>query len=381
MKRNFITLVFMLFFSQFTSADLIPLSDVQLQSSVGRIDFSSAETSPEEAAGIPSNTLSPEDLTLTEGIALDINIQASLDVTYVDPDGVGESGSEGIIGLSGLHIGGSDEPISAEMLASDTPFKSNELAIINNVLIDVDPHEGMFITIEELGDNQGNGVDIIINDIFLGDRTRSAGGLLIENLSNFIQDKNVTRFNDLFGMNLATVDDGKDTENGNWVPFLSQVLTQSVDDAQALQENQSNQADTALTESLNQVSVGVGLPGFGANTTIDASFVLHMDKVAWVDDGGEFGLAGLMIYQGEDTNGDGIDDTIGPARLTQMKLETITHTNLEGESVQALYIENLDFKADIAIQSIYVGSPEHSLGALHIRGLDTSGTSIWIYGH
>jgi len=103
--------------------------------------------------------------------------------------------------------------------------------------------------------------------------------------------------------------------------------------------------------------------------------------VAWVDDGGEFGLAGLMIYQGEDTNGDGIDDTIGPARLTQMKLETITHTNLEGESVQALYIENLDFKADIAIQSIYVGSPANSLGALHIKGLDTSGTSIWIYGH
>ncbi len=368
----------MIFFSQFSWADLIPLSDVQLQSSVGRIDFSSAETSPEEAAGIPSNTLSPEDLTLTEGIALDINIQASLDVTYVDPDGVGESGSEGIIGLSGLHIGGSDDPITAEMLASDTPFKSNELAIINNVLIDVDPHEGMFITIEELGDNQGNGVDIIINDIFLGDRTRSAGGLLIENLSNFIQDKNVTRFNDLFGMNLATVDDGKDTANGNWVPFYSQVLTQSVDDALT---NQSNQADTALTESLNQVSVGVGLPGFGANTTIDASFVLHMDKVAWVDDGGEFGLAGLMIYQGEDTNGDGIDDTIGPARLTQMKLETITHTNLEGESVQALYIENLDFKADIAIQSIYVGSPANSLGALHIKGLDTSGTSIWIYGH
>ncbi len=375
MKRIFITLILMLFLPALSQADLVPLSDVQLQSSVGKIDFSPAESTPKVAEAPTTNTLSPDDLTLTEGIELDINIQASLDVTYVDTDGVGENGSEGIIELSGLHIGGSDDPITAEMLASDTPFASDELAIINNVLIDVDPHQGMFITIEELGDNQGNGVDIIINDIFLGDRTRSAGGLLIENLSNFIQDKNVTRFNDLFGMNLTTVDDGKDTENGNWVPFLSQVVTESAEDALA------NQADVALTESLNQVSVGVGLPGFGANTTIDASFVLHMDKVAWVDDGGEFGLAGLMIYQGEDTNGDGIDDTIGPARLTQMKLETITHTNLEGESVQALYIENLDFKADIAIQSIYVGSPEHSLGALHIKGLDTSGTSIWIYGH
>ena len=375
MKRIFITLILMLFLPALSQADLVPLSDVQLQSSVGKIDFSPAESTPKVAEAPTTNTLSPDDLTLTEGIELDINIQASLDVTYVDTDGVGENGSEGIIELSGLHIGGSDDPITAEMLASDTPFASDELAIINNVLIDVDPHQGMFITIEELGDNQGNGVDIIINDIFLGDRTRSAGGLLIENLSNFIQDKNVTRFNDLFGMNLTTVDDGKDTENGNWVPFLSQVVTESAEDALA------NQADVALTESLNQVSVGVGLPGFGANTTIDASFVLHMDKLALVDDGNEFGLAGLMIYQGEDTNGDGIDDTIGPARLTQMKLETITHTNLEGESVQALYIENLDFKADIAIQSIYVGSPEHSLGALHIKGLDTSGTSIWIYGH
>jgi len=368
----------MLFFSQLSWADLVPLSDNQLQSSVGKIDFLQAETNQEVAAEIPSNALSPADLTLSTGIELDIKIQASLDVTYVDTDGIGENSSAGIIELSGLHIGGSDGPITAEMLASDAPFKSDELAILNNVLIDVDPHQGMFITIEELGDNQGNGVDVIINDIFLGDRTRSAGGLLIENLSNFIQDKNVTRFNDLFGMNLATVDDGKDTANGNWVPFLSQVLTQSADDAQVVQ---GNQADTVLTESLNQVTASVGLPGFGANTTIDASFVLHMDKLALVDDGNEFGLAGLMIYQGEDTNGDGIDDTIGPARLTQMKLETITHTNLEGESVQALYIENLDFKADIAIQSIYVGSPEHSLGALHIKGLDTSGTSIWIYGH
>ena len=375
MKRIFITLVLMLFLPALLWADLVPLTDVQLQSSVGKIDFSPAESNPEVAQAPTANTLSPDDLTLTEGIELDIKIQASLDVTYVDPDGIGENGSEGMIELSGLHIGGSDDPITTEMLASDTPFATDELAVINNVLIEVDPHVGMFITIEEFGDNQGNGVDIIINDIFLGDRSRSAGGLLIENLSNFIQDKNVSRFNSLFGMNLATVDDGKNTANGNWVPFLTQVVTESADDALA------SQADTALTESLNQVSAGVGLPGFGANTTIDASFVLHMDKVAWVDDGGEFGLAGLMVYQGEDTNGDGIDDTIGPARLTQMKLETITHTNLEGESVQALYIENLDFKADIAIQSIYVGSPANSLGALHIKGLDTSGTSIWIYGH
>ena len=374
MKRIFITLsFFLLCFSCW--ADLEPLSDVQLQNTVAQIDFIPTGLGSEADANSDTNTsfntLTPEDLNLTEGIELDINIQASLDITYVDRDGVGENGTEGVFGLSGIHIGGTDNPITKDMLSSDKPFAASELAIINNVLIDVDPHQGMFITVEELGDNLGNGIDIIINDIYLGDANRSAGGLLIENLSNFIQDKNVARFNSLFDMNLATIDDGKGTENGNWVPLNIQVLTESTEDALASHGNLP----------LNQVTASVGLPGFGANTTIDASFVLHMDKVAWVDDGGEFGLAGLMIYQGEDTNGDGIDDTIGPARLTQMKLETITHTNLEGESVQALYIENLDFKADIAIQSIYVGSPQNSLGALHIKGLDTSGTSIWIYGH
>jgi hypothetical protein len=382
MKRMFIALVLTGFSFHSIWAELVPLSDVQLHSNVGRIDFSPPVSLNDDqnnealanSNGNASAALTDKALNLTEGIELDINIQARLDVTYVDTDGIVKNGQPGIAGelmLSGIHIGGKDDAITPDMVRSDAPFSGSELAILNNIKIDVDPLQGMFITVEEMGDDQGNGIDIIINDIYLGNKERSAGGLLIENLSNFIQDENVSRNNDLFGLNLASVDDGKGTAGGNWVPFNMQVLTQDTQDTLA------NQQDL----SVGQLTSSVGLPGFGANTTIDASFALYMDKVAWVDDGNEFGLAGLMVYQGEDTNGDGIDDTVGPARLTQMKLETITHKNIAGEEVQALYIENLDFKADIAIQSLYVGSPENSLGAIHIKGLDTSGTSIWIYGH
>ena len=385
MKRMFITFIILLFSYQPIWAELVPLSDVQLQSSIGRIDSSpppsidetlnvSTQATAQENIALNTASLTDSALNLTEGIELDIKIQARLDITYADNDGLSKNGVSGTAGdlvLSGIHIGGSDEAITSDMLKSDAPFSASQLAILNNIKIDVDPLQGMFITVEEMGDNQGNGIDMIINDIYLGNKERSAGGLLIENLSNFIQDKNVARNNDLFGLNLVSVDDGKSTLGGNWVPFNMQVLTQSSEDAQAQQQDLS----------VSQITSSLGLPGFGANTTIDASFALYMDKVAWVDDGGEFGLAGLMVYQGQDSNGDGIDDIIGPARLTQMKLETITHTNLAGEEVQALYIENLDFKADIAIQSLYVGSPENSLGAIHIKGLDTSGTSVWIYGH
>jgi hypothetical protein len=310
--------------------------------------------------------LSKDDLSLTQGIEIDLDIQASLDMQWLDPDGFSNGadgeGQAGSLTLSGIHLGNHKSPITASMVNSDQPFLESELATINNILIDFDSKQGMFITIEEIGDRLGNGLDIIVNDVYLGNEQASAGGLLIENLSNFIQDQDLSELNQTFNLNLSTLDDGKNTANGNWFPINAIVLTQ----------------DT--TSDLP--SSDLGIANLTSNTTIDASFAVHLDKVAWVDDGGEFGIAGLMIYDGLDTNNDGIDDTVGPARLTQMKIETIDHTAFDGEQVKALYIANFDFKADIAMQSIYVGNPQTgSLGALHIQGLDTAGTSVWIYGH
>ncbi|WP_283789865.1 hypothetical protein QNI23_005075 [Bermanella sp. WJH001] len=313
--------------------------------------------------------LSKDGLSLTQGIEIDLDIQASLDMQWQDSDGLNTDGNgeAGSLTLSGLHLGSHKAGITQEMMNSDRPFLDSELAVINNLFIDFDSQQGMFITIEEIGDRFGNGLDIIVNDVYLGNEQASAGGLLIENLSNFIQDEDVNVMNQTFGLNLATLNDGKNTAGGNWLPINAIVLTE---------ENQTQ--DT----SVNLPNIDLGLPNITTTTTIDASFAIHIDKLAWVDDGGEFGIAGLMIYDGLDTNNDGIDDTIGPAKLTQMKIETIDHIAHDGAQVRALYIENLDFKADISMQSIYVGNPQTgSLGSLHIQGLDTAGTSVWIYGH
>lgn len=389
MKRMFITFVCAMAHSVISFAQLIPLEDADLQQSHGfmghHIEFDRLEidesnqwegrVTPPVLATKTSATnvltgLSKEGLSLTQGIEIDLAIQASFDMQWQDDDGFNNSGEgrAGSLTLSGIHLGSHKGEITSKMLGSDRPFLDSELALVNNLFIDLDSKQGMFITIEELGDNLGNGLDIIVNDIYLGNEQASAGGLLIENLSNFIQDQDLTQLNQTFGFNLASVDDGKRTQGGNWLPINAIVLTE--------EGAASDAVDLGLP------ATNTGLPSLSANTTIDASFAVHLDKVAWVDDGGEFGIAGLMIYDGLDTNNDGVDDTVGPAKLTQMKIETIDHTAINGEQVQALYIENLDFKADIAMRSIYVGNPQTgNLGSLHITGLDTAGTSVWIYAH
>lgn len=388
MKRKFIALLSVVFFTVFSAfqavqADLISMTDNDLHSMFGQFDTrlnplsgSSVEPKSDESTVNFKELLGLDasGLELTQGLELDIAIQTSFNFEYIDDDGVGEAnnGRQGSLLLSGVNIGSSKTPITLEQFQSDTPFTENDLALLNNILIDVDSKAGLFMTIEEIGDEFGHGIDIIVQDTYLGNKSVSAGGLLIEDVSNFIQDKNLTDVNQLFGTQLVTADDGKNTLNGNWVPFYSKVLPTVGSSANGLE---------SLIPSQDLAVENLGFPNITANTVIDASFVLAVDKLAWVDDGREFGLAGVMIYQGIDTNNDGIDDLVGPARLTQMKIETVDHKALDGTDVKALYIENLDFKADIAIQSIYVGSPEHSLGALHIKGLDTSGTSLWIYPH
>jgi len=388
MKRTFIT-VFVSLFAGITSfisvshAELTPISDAGLQSFHGqfnarsqkRSDTKVVAKSDSELALSPSLLgLDASDLNLTQGIELDLSIQTSFDFEYIDNDGIGESfnGEAGSLIFSGVNIGSSQTPITPDRVQSEAPFTENELALVNNILIDVDSSQGMFITIEELGDHQGNGIDVVIRDTYLGNKDISAGSFLIEDVSNFIQDSQLARHNQLFGSQLSTLDDGKNTQEGNWVPFFTKVRPTGQDPV----------LDSTINDPIqNLPSDDLGFPALSANTIIDASFVLNIDKIAWIDDGNGFGLAGVMVYQGIDTDNDGIDDLVGPARLTEMKLETVDHKALDGTDVKALYIENLDFKADIAIQSIYVGSPEHSLGALHIKGLDTSGTSLWIYPH
>lgn len=313
-------------------------------------------------------------------IELDLEVQTSIDsIIYEDTDGLvvdGQEGQPGVLGLKGVHLGSSKSPITAEQMASDRPFSDGDLAIIENLIIDVDNQEGMRINLERIGDSQGNGLDIIVQHLVLGNEETSGGGILIEDISNFISDDQLARVNALFGSQLSTLDDGLNTSGGNFIPFQSQIITE--------QTTGNSNLDSTLILPIEIGSDVSIVPGFSASTdmTVNSAFTLSMKKVAWVDDGGEFGVSGLLIYQGIDTNGDGIDDQVGPATLTNLKMKTVNHTSsITGESVQAMHFSNIDFKADIAIESIYVGQPQNSLGSLQIKGLDTSGTEIWMYSH
>lgn len=285
------------------------------------------------------------------GVELDLDVQVDIDsVRYLDNDGAalnGEPGSAGEIGLYGIHIGSHKGAITTDMVSQERPFAGEELAAIHKVWIDVQDNNGIDITLNELGDNQGNGLDIIINRIGFGQPDADAGGLLLENISNYLSTAAVDELNNLYGTAF------------NATPGFQPI----------------------------HMNVLMGAGGFDAGSvgfpalSMDGEFFLHLDKLAWVDDGHEAGIAGLMVYREIDTNNDGVKDAIGPATLKNFTLETVNHRTSSGEEVQALYIANLDFKASIALNNLYIGDTQHSLGSLLIRDIDTSGTSLWIYPH
>jgi hypothetical protein len=289
------------------------------------------------------------------GVELDLDVQVDIDsVRYLDGDGFainGEPGSAGEIGLYGVHIGSHKGAITTDMVSQERPFAGSELAAIHKVWIDVQDNNGIDITLNELGDNQGNGLDIIINRIGLGLPDSNAGGLLLENISNYLSASTVTELNNLYGTVF--------TDAPGFKPIHMNVL---------------------MGAGISDITGSSGALSF-PSLNMNGEFFLHLDKLAWVDDGHEAGIAGLTVFREIDSNGDGIKDKMGGATLSNFSMETVNHTTSSGKEVQALYIENLDFKASIALNNIYIGDPQHSLGSLLIRDIDTAGTALWIYEH
>jgi hypothetical protein len=119
---------------------------------------------------------------------------------------------------------------------------------------------------------------------------------------------------------------------------------------------------------------------------IDAQFMVHMKKLAvykQMDNGSEFemGIEGLMLYQGLDTTGDGIEDTIGPSTMG-MTMQTISHQLSDGSTVQAMHFSDINLNTDIAMANVYIGNAQTgSLGAIHIDNLQIIDTQMWIYPH
>jgi len=312
------------------------------------------------------------------GIEIDLDVQADIgSIEWKDEDGYGDGGSAGALILKGVHIGSSSGSISSEMVRSKTPFAPSELAQIHGMLVEADPEKGTLITIKQIGDTQGNGLDLIVNDIYFGRDLSAEGqrglGLLVEDLSNFVSDDYLARINKTFGLTLSSLDDGLGTQGGNYYPVKMRMQPLEGENI-----NSNIAVDNGFGGGLEDLA-GIGSLG-QTSMILDAQFVVYVDKIAVYKDDWEAGIQGLMVYQGIDTTGDGVEDTVGPAALTNMRMETIDHQLADGSSVQAMYFSNIDFKADIAMGNIYMGDPDTgSLGALHIDNLHIQDTKMWIY--
>ena len=347
-----------------------PLTEMELGRVVGQI----------ELPGIP--LLEGEEFTVEDaGIEIDLEVQTSIgSIEWIDDDGLGEGGQLGSLILKGVHIGSSKTPITAEQVRNETPFQPSDLALIQGMLIEADPQAGTLITINKLGD-ENHGIDLIVNDIYFGADLSEQGirgtALLVEDISNFVGDDDVSRINQLFGLQLSTLDDGMNSIGGNFYPFK---LRMTPLEGQAPTPPTFDDINGGLGDGLGSV---VGLPGLtDTSMELSAQFVLRVEKLALYKENFEMGIQGLMVYQGVDTNNDGIEDTIGPATLNNMRLQAIAHPLQDGRTVQAIELSNIDFKADIAMENLYIGNPETgSIGAFFIDDLHISDTKMVIYPH
>ncbi|MGR6873216.1 hypothetical protein ACU6U9_13110 [Pseudomonas sp. HK3] len=145
MKWMFITFVCVMTHSFMSYSQMKPLDDDDLQQSHGfmgdhisfdstqsikRSDVVARELVPRYQAKSPLfdvlTGLSKDDLSLTQGIEIDLDIQASLDMQWLDPDGFSDGadgeGQAGSLTLSGIHLGNHKSPITPSMVNSDQPF-------------------------------------------------------------------------------------------------------------------------------------------------------------------------------------------------------------------------------------------------------------------
>jgi len=98
-----------------------------------------------QAAAVPS-----------AGITLDIDLQMHIDeIRWVDVDGAGPNGTQGAVSIRGLSVGHLDD------INNPAP------AQIRGVTFDVDGRDGLTIGIEQIGDTQGNGIDLYIESVQL----------------------------------------------------------------------------------------------------------------------------------------------------------------------------------------------------------------------
>jgi len=200
------------------------------------------------------------------------------------------------------------------------------------------------------------------------------GSFVIEDFRNYIEDDMVGEYNGVFDMALQDSAGALDGSTGAGRYVRGEVV-------------------------INGTGTYGGSPAASTGgLRISGEFGGAIDKAAWVDNnGGEFGIADLGFFNGVDTDGDTISDTIEGMHFS-MDIDVVDHASAiagvnsvdgsviaEGATVSALRISNMSVEGTIMMGNIYVGNEAGtvatSLGSVLVKDIDMTGTSVYIYGH
>ena len=198
------------------------------------------------------------------------------------------------------------------------------------------------------------------------------GGFKIENFRNYIQDDLVGEYNGVFDM----------------------ALQDSIGDLTG-----AGAAGRFVRGEIVINGTGTYNPAGGSTggLRISGEFGGAMDKAAWVDsNGGEFGIADLGFFNGVDTDGDSIADTIEGMNFT-VDIDVVDRASsiagnglvggaiAKGDTIAQLQISNMAIEGTIMMGQIYVGNEagtqSTSLGSVLVKDIDMTGTTVWVYGY
>jgi len=190
----------------------------------------------------------------------------------------------------------------------------------------------------------------------------NVGGIRIDNFRNYIQNSLVEEYNARFDMALGDSD-------GNIAGVAGSTAT----------GGRYVKGEIVINGTGNYAAGTAGLE-------ISGKFGGAMDKAAWVDDGGEFGVADMGFFHGVDSNNDGISDTIEGMHFS-VNIDVVDRaSSITGANVAQLAISDMELTGTIMMGDLYLatdaaGNGQTSLGSVLVKDIDMTGTTVYIYGH
>jgi len=158
------------------------LKKLALATAVAAAPFAQAELTAMDDSALSQ-------MTGQAGITIDVDLQMSIDaIKYVDSDGNADgSGQQGAITMKGVRMGSLDNTNNYAFDATDATAR------IRGVTIDADGTDGLVIGLNEIGDDQGNGIDIAVDAILINNGNANLAAV------NAVDSANTTGFNVLTG--------------------------------------------------------------------------------------------------------------------------------------------------------------------------------------